>query len=313
MYLRTILVIIISFLSLVINAQNFYVFIVYDDLDSTRFSQIHQKNSHELLYHTKRWAEYSELDYRVYKYSKHTLSKGSLIGKIRSLDVGSDDVLWFAYFGIGGKRDFNSFPSIDSSLTQDNIHKILLSKQARLTINMFDCIRQSYNHYDKNVSPFCPPNYYNYHHLFRFSKGDLKITGTSNTYLSGIGDTQYGGLFTMSFLNSLKQTCYEDIAFWNDVIKATKKKMGRIDIGSTKKQELLCKMNVFPTKKEKENCLEVEEEDTKEFIVALIIESYKQENKEIFITTSDLKTCNGELVGSRDLIIGECLMIDDYD
>jgi hypothetical protein len=330
MYLRTILVIIISFFALITYAEStFHLIVVYDSQDTDDVRAVKDKDN--LVKNCTKYAYFCDLTFKKTVYKQHEVSRGRLENKIRNLNVGSDDVIWFAYSGHGQNVNGSQFSEIklgvSDTITQDEVHEFIKMKEARLTISTFDC----YNYTRKRIvdtmaTSIGDRNPLGYFRLFKKGKADIKATAINKTYLreKAIGTREFGGLFTYSFIESIDLVCNsaENInnIIWKNVIAKSKFKTNKLASNIDRTQ-----IPYIELTNEQYNeivtiscacCIEVEEGDTKELIVELINESHRQMfgYKEISITVDDLKTVNGkQLVGSRDLIVGECLMIDGYD
>jgi hypothetical protein len=312
--------------------STFHLIVVYDSQDTDIWAVTDKDN---LVKNCTKYANLSGLTFKGTVYKQHEVSKSTLQSKIRNLNVGSDDVIWFAYSGHGKNAStstYTKFPKIKlgstDKMTQDELHRLIKSKGARLTLSTFDCCNYTKRQIvDRSIKPFSGKNPLGYIKLFKKGKADIKATAIKDGYLAdgfAIGTKEFGGLFTYSFVESIDLVCNSaeniDNITWKNIIAKAKTKTNKLANSIRRTQIPYIQLNneeygvlVTPVAPE---CIEVEEGETKEFILGLILDNFKMDKKnkgkEISITIDDLKTCDGELIGSRELIVGEEIQLDGY-
>lgn len=118
--------------------------------------------------------------------------------KINSLSASSDDVIWFYYSGHGSNSG-NGWPTFGNNVQETYVHEKLKSKNARLTVTMYDCCNQgqtttTYTPATKTLAPDIA-----YALMFKKSKGDVMICSSSDNLYS-FGSEATGGAFSSSFI-----------------------------------------------------------------------------------------------------------------
>jgi hypothetical protein len=328
MYSKTLLVIIISFLSLVTYAKStFHLIVVYDSQNTDDVWAVKDKDN--LVKNCTKYANLYDLTFKKTVYKQHEVSRGTLENKIRNLNVGSDDVIWFAYIGHRQNAStYSKFPKIElrssNNMTQDELHKLIKAKEARLTISIFDLYQLTRKRIvDTMATSIGDRNPLGYIRLFKKGKADIKATAIKKEHFregNAIRTREFGGLFTYSFIESIDEVCNSaqniNSVTWKNVIAKAKTKTNKLANNIDRTQIPYIELtnenykiidSYYTTE---DACIMVEEGDTKESIIELIILFRERfEAKEITITPNDLKTRKGELVGSRELIVGECISV----
>jgi hypothetical protein len=314
------------FISFSVYAEStFHLIVIYDSQDEKIWAV---KDKDNLVKNCTKYANLSGLKLNKIVHEQHLVTKATIESTIRRLNVGSDDVLWFAYSGHGQNVNGSEFPKMglgtSATMTQDELHKLLKAKGARLTMSTFDCCNFTRKRIvDNDIASVGDRNPLGYIRLFKKGKANIKATGIKKGYLSNgyaIGTKEFGGLFTYSFIESIDLICNsaQDLnkISWKKVISKSKSKTNKLANNLSRTQipyiELTSE-SYAPTPFQQAPCMEVEEGDTKQTFVDLIIDSYKLKGKDIIITTEDLKTCGGKLISSRKLIVGEKIEMEGYD
>ncbi|EDP94237.1 DUF1036 domain-containing protein [Kordia algicida OT-1] len=156
--------------------------------------------------------------YSINKLYGNTFDKSSIISKINSLGIKSNDVVIFYYSGHGynDTRSYNRFPNMSldgTDLGLESIHKYIKSKGARLNITVGDLcnsIPRSRNSTSRSAEiPFKSGFLFDedkLKRLFLYSKGSLISTSSSkgewSFCMTNANGSMGNGHFTNAFINS---------------------------------------------------------------------------------------------------------------
>lgn len=166
---------------------------------------------------------YTDLRIKKHYFIGEQFDKKNLLQEINTLQIGEDDVIWFYYAGHGygdsdckypnmvvsrkkdddGNKLYISSDEPHVSLSSCNIQDMLLRKNARLTINLYETCNY-FTKDGKGDGGFVINNYVeeNYKVLFEEARGYLFITASKNGQYAG-WNTEVGGYFTHWFLERL--------------------------------------------------------------------------------------------------------------
>lgn len=205
----------------------------------------------------QRIARLSKLKLKEHYHEKKNISASSLIKKIKELQVGADDVIWFYYTGHGfnSKDGLGKFPGFALDNTQFSlewVHKTFSKKNARLVISMFDCCNWKAEKRTNSSEGILldSPKRQNYFALFRESQGSIKIASNTSGYKKySYGNSDYGGFFSIAFRDVLDNQLkgkYNDCT-WNNLLQEskdlTKKRVSQLD--GNKEQIPYYEINIF--------------------------------------------------------------------
>ena len=156
--------------------------------------------------------------------NKHVFSKNDtrIVSTVKSLNVGTDDVIWFYYSG-HGRNSGDGWPMFvggNKNYKLTAIHEAIKTKAARLKIVMFDCcnIGSTTNAWSRNNN--LTPTALGL--LFQKSRGTIMVSGADAGQF-GYGSPNAGGLFTTSFIESLgKVSPNSGSNIWKQVLTKTR-------------------------------------------------------------------------------------------
>jgi len=182
-----------------------------------------------------------------------TCSKQNLFSTINSLNVSSDDVVFFYYSGHGWRRGEDTDPFPRMCLTEPDeanhpqvaeVRNALKGKNARLTIVVTDCCnkdlyeRSFSRSYGKGATYSKGSDYANYKKLFVETKGEVVITSSKSGQVSGCNN-DVGGYLTYIFFLDLNEALQNaSTSNWSTVLENTKK-----DVANYTSQEPYYQLN----------------------------------------------------------------------
>jgi hypothetical protein len=156
---------------------------------------------------------------RVTNINGSDADKSKITETLDSMDIDSNDVIWYYYTGRG--MNYDTLPvSDEGEVPLTWVHQKLMDTDARLTIASYDCI----NNQAQIVNP--PSGYsaksFMLKFLFLESKGDIIISSSSSEKFS-YGKNGVGGIFTNSLIDALM-----DNSSWSDVLESATRRTKQV-------------------------------------------------------------------------------------
>ena len=228
-------------ISLSLNGQTLHaVVVIQENVEGSRFDKERIENFLEEV------ANCGAVDVNLNVYSKSEFRPNY----ISSLDVDSDDVVWFYYSGHGSNAG-DGFPMYNTpvgSISQVIVHDAMGRKSPRLYLTTFDCCnigttasRSSHENRTLGLTEEGMSVCERYQLLFNNTHGDLIMASCSDGQYS-YGSNEFGGFFSSSFFESINHVGLQTNEMRKNVWK-------NILIRSRKDTNLFCEQNG----KEKQN------------------------------------------------------------
>lgn len=160
------------------------------------------------------------------------LSKKSIANWIERVRIFPDDVLFFYYTGHGFRTTKTKsnwpllyFASSGENVDMDHLARKLKGKGARLLIIFSDCCNNVRRHKSPSAPAWLPKNIFDtsidgYKRLFLETEGTIMTSASLPGEVSWATDR--GGVFTISFLESLEQEVTQESPEWGHLLDYTK-------------------------------------------------------------------------------------------
>jgi hypothetical protein len=147
---------------------------------------------------------------RVTNINGSDADKSKITETLDSMDIDSNDVIWYYYTGHG--MNYDTWPESDEGeVPLTWVHHQLKETDARLTIASYDCVNYWIRILHK--STYCRCRYSSLKPLFLLSKGNIIVSSNSSaSYSYGSED---GSVFTNHFLDALAEN-----SSWSDVLES---------------------------------------------------------------------------------------------
>lgn len=169
------------------------------------------------------------LNLKVFSSNSTDVNKQTIMSYINSLTVDDDGVIFVYYTGHSQNSQQDEFPIIpiiqhNEHITQGDLHNLIKSKNARLTISAVDACNHAMPEtvYKARNNPLKTI----YEALFLKSSGDVKVCSSYNT--ASWGNPDDGGAFTSSFLNAIRSFESAKDAKWPNLLEKTKQKTSAV-------------------------------------------------------------------------------------
>lgn len=305
----------------------FVMFVVYNSADTAIWAKTDAEN---LSKEARKISNILDMELVLKVYKQEDLTSSSLRSKINNISCGSNDVFWFAYSG-HGEGTTSKYPIMTgrgAKLSQDEVHRLVKAKGSRLSITTFDCCNYTMQRVE-NRGPGVSVGFKNplaYAKLFKYAKGDMKIVGIEKAFFRkgfATGHSDYGGLFTFSFIEAIEYYCNSDETInditWDKIIAKTKKKTNflakqipiirRGQIVGYRQQVPYAELNIQQNPLPVHNpapCYTVKANETNESLAKFFTEIAGYT-----IKTSDLEWCNGGKVGDKKLKEGDQIKLPE--
>lgn len=189
-------------------AQSFHLILVSDTNDPSIGSGC-AKNHESLMNLSEQIAEGANLDLNLIQLSGEELESKRLKKELNDLVLEEKDVVWFYYSGHGKNDNKSQWPTLllpgYDQINLANIHELLSSKEARLTMVMADCCNYVDHSDYSTLQAKAPLNPDACRRLFYEATGSILISssqrGELSTYFHNVG-----GLFTSSLVDVLSES-----------------------------------------------------------------------------------------------------------
>lgn len=212
--------------SSVLAAQSLHMFIICETSDGSIGAV--KDHSHMQAF-AESIATQSGLTLRKYFYKKNELSETEISGELSSMNVGSDDVVWFYYSGHGFNPEGSSFSAFrieGTRYTMDWVHNKIQSKNPRLSIIMYDACNWNERGETPVVIASRNNDQFKIAKLFKKASGWVKVaSNTAGPRKYSYGSPEVGGMFTNAFLNTFRDCIDEwgtNQVTWKNIMEGTK-------------------------------------------------------------------------------------------